>query len=140
MKEYECPAVLDNLRPVLAVAAEELIASGTETSLRQRFFVVLEELFNNVALHAYKDQPEAGTVRLAIKASQDYVELKVMDQGAPFDPTTYDDANRLQRLESMQLGGAGILLVKTLSSSVTYRREDGWNAVTAMLELPPVEA
>ena len=49
MKEYECPAVLDNLRPVLAVAAEELIASGTETSLRQRFFVVLEELFNNVA-------------------------------------------------------------------------------------------
>ena len=127
MKEYECPAVLDNLRPVLAVAAEELIASGTETSLRQRFFVVLEELFNNVAMHAYRSRVLPGPVRISI-------------QGPPFDLTTYDDANRLQRLESMQLGGAGILLVKTLSSSVTYRREDGWNAVTAMLELPPVEA
>ena len=134
MKEYECPAVPDNLRPVLAVAAEELIASGTETPLRQRFFVVLEELFNNVALHAYKDQLEAGTVRLAIKASQDYVELTVMDQGPPFDLTTYDDANRLQR------GGAGIFLVKTLSSALAYRRENGWNIVTSVMELPPGEA
>ena len=140
MKEYECPAVLDNLRPVLAVAAEELIASGTETSLRQRFFVVLEELFNNVALHAYKDQTEAGTVRLAIKASQDYVELTVMDQGPPFDLTTYDDANRLQRLENFQPGGAGIFLVKTLSSALAYRRENGWNIVTSVMELPPGEA
>ena len=140
MKEYECPAVLENLRPVLAVAAEELIASGTETPLRQRFFVVLEELFNNAAIHAYKGQPSAGPVRLRIKAAQDYVELTVMDQGPAFDPTAYDDSERLRRLESFQPGGAGIFLVKTLSSSVAYRRDDGWNAVTAVLELPPGEA
>lgn len=140
MKEYECPAVPDNLRPVLAVAAEELIASGTETPLRQRFFVVLEELFNNVAMHAYRSRVLPGPVRISIKASQDYVELTVMDQGPPFDLTTYDDANRLQRLENFQPGGAGIFLVKTLSSALAYRRENGWNIVTSVMELPPGEA
>ncbi|MCR5170332.1 MAG: ATP-binding protein [Desulfovibrio sp.] len=135
MKEYECPAVPDNLRPVLASAHEELIASSTETPLRQRFFVVLEELFNNVALHAYGNKP-AGPVRLTIKASQDYVELTVMDRGEPFDPTAYDDASRLHKLAAFQLGGAGIFLVKSLSSALSYRRENGWNIVTAVMELP----
>ena len=140
MKEYECPAVPDNLRPVLAVAAEELIASGTETPLRQRFFVVLEELFNNVAMHAYRSRVLPGPVRISIKASQDYVELTVMDQGPAFDPTAYDDSDRLRRLESFQPGGAGIFLVKALSSALSYRREDGWNVVTSVMELPPGEA
>lgn len=129
MKEVQCPAVMDNLRPVLAMASEEMIANSTETSVRQRLFVVLEELFNNVALHAYSQSPSPGPVRICLMAEEDFVRLRVEDQGIPFNPLEKDDAQRLTNLDNMQEGGAGIFLVKTLTSSCIYEFVDGWNKI-----------
>lgn len=129
MKEFECPAVMDNLRPVLAMASEEMIAASTLTEVRQRLFIVLEEMFNNVALHAYAGQPVPGPVRLVLVAEEDFVSLRIEDKGQMFNPLELDDAHRLANLENMQEGGEGIFLVKTLASSVSYQYANGWNIV-----------
>lgn len=129
MKEMQCAAVMDNLRPVLAMASEEMIARSTEISVRQRLFVVLEELFNNVALHAYAQNPSPGPVHICLTAEEDFIRLRIEDQGIPFNPLEKDDASRLANLDNMQEGGEGIFLVKTLTSSFTYEFADGWNKI-----------
>ena len=133
MKEFECPAVLDNLRPVLALSSEEMIACSTLTGVRQRLFVVLEELFVNSVTHAYAGQATPGPVRVRIVADEDMVTLRISDRGSPFNPLELDDARRLANLENMQEGGAGLFLVKTLSQSVEYEYASGWNCVTVVI-------
>lgn len=120
---------MDNLRPVLAMASEEMIAASTLTEVRQRLFIVLEEMFNNVALHAYAGQPLAGPVRIVLVAEEDFVSLKIQDRGQRFNPLELDDSRRLANLENMQEGGEGIFLVRTLTSSISYQYANGWNIV-----------
>lgn len=136
MKEYECLAVMDNLRPMLAIAAEEMIAHGTETSLRQRLFVVLEELFNNVALHAYETLPDAGPVRMRLLADEDAVHLRIEDRGVPFNLLEYEDERNFENILDMPEGGEGIFMVKSLSREVRYEWINGWNRVDAIIDGP----
>ncbi|MDD6088913.1 MAG: ATP-binding protein [Desulfovibrionaceae bacterium] len=135
MKEYECPALPENLRPILALAAEELSACGTIRDVRERLFVILEELFNNVAFHAYEGM-EIGPVRIQMAADQDSVLLCIEDRGVPFNPLNNEslEKNRLSNLESFEEGGAGIFLVKTLATNISYVRQNGWNQLKIFIE------
>lgn len=133
MKEYQCPAIPENLRPVLTVVGEEMIACGTDTGLRQRIFVILEELFNNVAIHAYEHSSSPGPVRITLLSDMDSVQLQVADQGVAFNPLLVDDRNRILHLDNMEEGHAGIFLVRTLASQVAYERDNGWNRVTVLV-------
>lgn len=133
MKEFEAQALPDNLRPFLALAAEEMIARGTETSLRQRLFVVLEELFNNISRYAYQSGP-AGPVRMRFAADEDAVELCMEDEGDPFNLLEFDDAKRVKNLLDLEEGGQGIFLIKSLSTSVRYARVNGWNRVDVLID------
>lgn len=133
MKEIECPAVIENLRLTLSAAAEELIAQETETPLRQRLFVVLEELFNNAVYHAYKGSPQIGPVRIRLIADQDAVHLRIEDQGPAFNLLEFDDTKRVSNLMALEEGGEGIFLIKTLSQSVAYERVNGWNRVDIVI-------
>ncbi len=132
MKDFECIAIQDNLRPVLAMAAEQLLAADTDMTVRQKLFVILEELYNNVALHAYADRI-AGTVRISLLADYDAVQLKIQDQGPPFNPLEHDDSQRLQNLLDMKEGGEGIFLVKTLAAKVEYDFIDEWNCISVLI-------
>ncbi len=132
MKVIEVTATINNLRLVLASAAEEMMAAQTETSLRQKLFVILEELYNNVALHAYSGQ-KAGIVRIELMADESTIQLRVADQGPPFNPLEYDDSQRLQNVLDLKEGGEGIFLVKTLSSQVEYDYSNNWNRLDVII-------
>ncbi len=132
MKIIEVTATMNNLRLVLASAAEEMMAAQTETSLRQKLFVILEELYNNVALHAYNEQ-KAGIVRIELMADESTIQLRVADQGPPFNPLEYDDSQRLQNVLELKEGGEGIFLVKTLSSQVEYEYSNNWNRLNVII-------
>lgn len=60
-------------------------------------------------------------------------ELVFWDNGTPFDPTAVAAPDVTLAAEDRAVGGLGIFLVKELSTSVTYRREDGWNVLTVRL-------
>ncbi len=133
MKYCEYPAIEENLRPLLSLVAEEMIACGSEMSLRQKVFIIVEELFYNTARHAYAAAPSLGPVRVTLHADMDAASLLIEDKGVPFNPLDLDDSNRLKNLETLTEGHAGIFLVKTLASSVTYSREDGWNKLQVLV-------
>lgn len=134
MREYQAPAVMDNLRPLLALAAEEMIARGTETTLRQRLFVVLEEIFINVVVYAYASTSENGPVRVRLLADEDAVHLRVEDRGSPFNPLEYIDTRTFDDILEMEDGKEGIALIKALSRDVHYERLDGWNRLDVIID------
>ena len=80
MKTCEYPAIQENLRPVLSLLSEEMIACGTQTTVRQKIFIILEELFFNTVEHAYANAAP-GPVRVTLVADMDAADLVVEDKG-----------------------------------------------------------
>jgi hypothetical protein len=77
------------------------------------------EIFNNVAIHAYK-RKDAGTIEIVITPSERELVIEIKDQGAPFDlegvaalPSELDE-------NSLPEGGMGIHIAKTMLDEMTY--------------------
>jgi anti-sigma regulatory factor (Ser/Thr protein kinase) len=77
------------------------------------------EIFNNVAIHAYK-RKGGGTIEIEITPSDQEIMIEVKDHGHPFDidevaplPSELDE-------ESLPEGGMGIHIAKTMLDEMTY--------------------
>jgi anti-sigma regulatory factor (Ser/Thr protein kinase) len=77
------------------------------------------EIFNNVAIHAYKRR-DTGTIELVITPGERELVIEIKDQGAPFDlegvaalPDELDE-------DSLPEGGMGIHIAKTMLDEMTY--------------------
>lgn len=77
------------------------------------------EIFNNVAIHAYR-RKGGGTIEIVITPADDSLVVEVRDMGQPFDidgvaplPDELDEA-------TLPEGGMGIHIAKTMLDEVTY--------------------
>jgi serine/threonine-protein kinase RsbW len=92
--------------------------------------LLIEEIFMNVCSHAYPDG-EPGVVTLTYSvAAPGELRVEVADKGVEFNPLTAAQPDLRLNLESRPIGGLGLLLVKTLAPSITYRRDCNWNRLT----------
>jgi serine/threonine-protein kinase RsbW len=118
----------------LRAAMEFVRAGGLEASLPEarieELDLLIEEIFLNVCLHAYPDGRE-GIVTLTYSVpAPGELRVEVADQGAEFNPLTAPPADVTLDLRDRPIGGLGIVLVKALAPSVTYRRDRDWNRLT----------
>jgi serine/threonine-protein kinase RsbW len=77
------------------------------------------EIFNNVAIHAYK-RKGGGSIELSITPTDRELVIEVRDHGSPFDidevpplPSELDE-------DSLPEGGMGIHIAKTMLDEMTY--------------------
>jgi serine/threonine-protein kinase RsbW len=92
--------------------------------------LLTEEVFMNVCCHAYPNGMQGiMTLTYSVPAPGE-LSVEVADQGVEFNPLTAAPAPAALDLESLPIRGWGILLVKTLARSLTYRRDCGWNRLT----------
>ena len=112
--DESCAAVLGYLQP-FALDARTL----------HRTEVILEELVSNIVRHS-----SAKSMSIGATVRDGLVELTVEDDGAPFDPFAAPDPEPFTSLELAELGGRGIVLVKSFSASTRYDRVRGRNRVT----------
>ena len=92
--------------------------------------LLIEEIFMNTCCHAYPDGRQ-GVVALTYSVpAPGELSVEVADQGAEFNPLTAVPPDLTLNLESRPIGGLGIVLVKALTSSLSYRRDRGWNRLT----------
>ena len=92
--------------------------------------LLIDELITNVCTHAYPDDiPGVVTVTYSVPAPGE-LSVEVADQGVEFNPLKAKPPDLTLSLEERPIGGLGIHLVKTLATSLTYRREHGWNRLT----------
>jgi serine/threonine-protein kinase RsbW len=91
-----------------------------ETSYAVR--LVAEEAATNIVRHAYPPG-RAGDIDFEILLAERGVVLRFEDEGRLFDPTTAPPHPPEVVLETAQVGGRGIPLLRAYAESLRYRRE-----------------
>jgi serine/threonine-protein kinase RsbW len=115
----------------LHAVVEFVRAGALEASLPEarigELDLLIEEIFMNVCKHAFPDG-DAGTVAVTYSVPEPgELNVEVADQGVEFNPLTAPAPDLTLNLDRMPIGGLGVFLVKAFATSLTYRRESGWN-------------
>lgn len=97
--------------------------NGVEKNLSHDIGVAVEELCVNTAQYAAKSQSDS--VDIYVKVSDSSIVLRLRDNGNIFNPTEYrDDSGREV---------TGLMLVRSLTSSVEYNRVIGFNVTVVTI-------
>lgn len=88
----------------------------------------LEEVVANLALHARPGSGPHVTVTVAIEAAP--LRVIVEDDAIPFDSIARPVAPPLTQLETAEIGGLGLTLLRGFSATQDYARIGGRNRLT----------
>lgn len=98
-----------------------------------RLALVLEEAVMNLAMHGHP-QPGSYHAELTLSLLPDALELRLRDDGVPFDPQTAPLPERPATLEQARPGGLGVPLMRRFARAMHYERLDGHNCLTMWLD------
>src|SRR5919202_231087 len=91
-----------------------------------RLNLALAEGFSNAVRHAHQELPSETTIEIELAISDERIEIRIWDQGKPFDPDTLEEPKPGTLCE----GGYGWFLLRRLADRVVYERcQDGRNCL-----------
>jgi serine/threonine-protein kinase RsbW len=102
--------------------------------IRRAVSVSLDEVLSNIIIHAFPDDDE-HLIEVDMAADREHFRATVEDDGIEFDPFAHPHPDTTSDIESRQLGGVGIHLVKALMDHASHRRVDGRNIVILIKRL-----
>lgn len=121
--------VLDEVPKVNERVEEFLESHSIASRPRHALIVALEELFTNIVKYGYAGAP-GEPVAVAVQVDADAIELTVADRARAFDPLRGAAPDLNAPVESRDVGGLGLHLLRKLSLRQSYERRDGQNVVT----------
>ena len=86
----------------------------------------LDELFSNIISYGFEDESE-HQIKFSLAKNRETLVVKVEDDGIPFNPLDVTGPEVSQDLESINIGGLGIHLVKEMMDDIDYKRVEGKN-------------
>lgn len=89
----------------------------------------LEEAVVNIISYAFEPNTEHD-VKIGVWRDGRTVFAEITDDGRPFDPLAQGGLQRPADLESANVGGLGITLMRSFAVNIGYRRADGMNRLT----------
>ncbi len=123
------PEELERLTAAIETLAEQ---DNWPAALTFRVNLVLEELVLNVINYAYDEDGHHLDVELT--CNEEDLVIEITDEGKPFDPLhDAPDPDMESPMEERRIGGLGVYLVRTMTSDMQYRREDGKNRMTVAM-------
>jgi sigma-B regulation protein RsbU (phosphoserine phosphatase) len=93
-------------------------------SLAPPLHVILDEICSNIVKHS--DATNFG-VGIEIKKTPPGVKMMFIDDGTAYDPLAHIDPDTTLPAEERPIGGLGILMVKKMSTALSYHRANGRN-------------
>ena len=94
-----------------------------------RIDLVAHEMVSNIVNYAYGDN-KRHVIRLEFRLTQRFVEIRLLDDGRPFNPFREPKKKLPESLAEAEIGGLGIHLVRAYTDEYRYERERGQNIVT----------
>ena len=91
--------------------------------------IILDEISSNIVRHSGATGFE---VDIEIIETPPGVRMTFCDDGVAYDPLAHTDPDTTLPAEARPIGGLGILMVKKMASSVSYRRAHGRNIFTVV--------
>jgi anti-sigma regulatory factor (Ser/Thr protein kinase) len=122
---------LGELPDLLDFAAESAKSAGFSETLAFKAQVVLEELFVNIFNHAY--QGGEGRAEVSLETTKSGMLLRLEDWGPPFDPLAVASTDLQKNFDLGIPGGAGLVLVRSMSENPRYVRRNGRNILELRL-------
>ncbi len=130
--DEECP----RLQAAARAAAGSCSAGVISAASAQAIDLVVEELFINIVRHAFPDgNPVPVRARFAFDEARGALHIVLADAGVPFDPTEPPAPRVSGDGADLEPGGLGILLVRSKTEALWYRREGGFNMVHALMSV-----
>ena len=94
-----------------------------------RIIICLDELFTNIVSYGFDDDSE-HKIKFTLTGDKDLVVIDIEDNGIPFNPLEKVDPDFPENVESANIGGLGIMIIRKLMDSVSYERKDSKNRLT----------
>ena len=132
-KEKRFTAQEKELPKVTGFIEEELKKADCPPKTVMQISLCVEELFTNVANYAYPDGD--GKVNFAISCKDGEMNLRMSDNGIPFDPLKRNDPDVTLPAEEREIGGLGIFIVKKVMDEVKYEYKNGQNVLVMKKKL-----
>jgi serine/threonine-protein kinase RsbW len=88
--------------------------------------LALEEVVNNIISYGYTDKNE-HQINIHMELEGTELELRVEDDGVPFNPLEFPEPDINKPLEERQPGGLGLFFVRNLTYKLEYRRDKDKN-------------
>jgi len=102
---------------------------GVPVAQSLRFGLVLDELITNIISYGLAGRSD-GRISLAIEHRDGVLHAELADNGPPFDPLAADATPPSGDIETREVGGLGLTIVKSFMDRLDYRRVDGLNRLT----------
>ena len=90
--------------------------------------LAVEEATANICSYAYEIPP--GEVTIKISREPELFRIELIDSGVPFDPMAMETPDLKAELESRQVGGLGVFLIRRMLDDVHYSRSAGQNILS----------
>ena len=89
--------------------------------------VILDEICSNIVKHS---RASGFEVDIELLADSGGVKLTFRDDGLPYDPVAHTDPDISLPAEERPIGGLGIMMVRKMTDSMSYRRAHDRNLLT----------
>lgn len=131
----ELDATLENLLPLQQAISTAARAAGYPEEQILRIELVAEEAFLNVVHHAYHNQGGEVMVVCAVNA-QGLFQVTIFDHAPPFASGPTPDPAQDDPLDVRQPGGCGMTLIRSMTRSAVWQREDNRNMLSMVFDKP----
>ena len=130
MKELTVDAKPVSLREIKDFISAMLEMADCPQATRNQIYIVVDEVFANIANYAFENEEGSVTVRFEIESEPQAVVLTFLDDGVPFDPLEAEEPDISLKAKERKIGGLGILMMRRLMDEVSYEYSDGKNVLT----------
>lgn len=121
-------ARLSELTRLTRLLADEAQRLGVAKADSQRLQLIAEELFVNTLQHGFQGDNDS-IVSLALSTTPEGIRLRYTDSAPPHDPTVLP----AKTASAETAGGLGITLIRGMSRTFHYWRQDGRNICEVLL-------
>jgi anti-sigma regulatory factor (Ser/Thr protein kinase) len=129
-------ATLEGLADLEHWVAAQAVEFILPPPLPKRIDLCLTEHVTNIIGYAYPDGA-VGTIIISLWRRPEEIVIRVDDDGAPFDPTSYALPALPRSLADAEGGGRGIRLVRHFADELHYLRTAAGNELVLKFRTPP---
>jgi serine/threonine-protein kinase RsbW len=88
--------------------------------------LALDELFTNIISYGFHDHQE-HTIKISITIEGDQLQMRIEDDGVPFNPLECKTPDFQCDIEECKIGGLGIHLIRKVMDDIQYQRLENKN-------------
>ncbi|MEI6090632.1 MAG: ATP-binding protein [bacterium] len=125
---------LDELKKLAKFITEFVADNQIAKSNIFNLNLILEEHIVNIISYAYDDN-EVHEIEIVLNIEDSLLEISVIDDGKPFDPTSFNITEIGKSLEETKIGGLGILFITQLTNNIEYKRNNKKNNLNMLYNI-----